>query len=58
MINFILKICGIVLILNAGVLVSLIIQLAEEPPELKLERTAAMVVALFAAGAGVFFMSV
>ena len=58
MANSILTICGIALILIAGALVHLIIQLAKEAPELKLERSAAMVVALMAVGAGVFFMSV
>ncbi len=58
MANIILKICGIALILNAGALVSLIIELAEVAPKLKLERVAAMVVAILAVGAGVFFMSV
>nr|DAT33531.1 MAG TPA: hypothetical protein [Caudoviricetes sp.] len=57
MANIILMICGVLLILNAGVLVCLNIQLAKEAPELTLERTAATVVALLAVGAGVFFIA-
>lgn len=58
MTNTILMICGIALILNAGVLMHLAIYLAKEAPEHILERTAAVVVAIMAVGAGVFFMSV
>lgn len=53
----IIMICGVLLILNAGVLVCLNIQLAKEVPELILERAAATVVALLAVGAGVFFIA-
>lgn len=57
MADIILMICGVLLILNAGVLVCLNIQLAKEVPELTLERAAATVVSLLAAGAGVFFIA-
>ena len=57
MANIILMVCGVLLILNAGVLVCLNIQLAKEVPELILERAAATVVALLAVGAGVFFIA-
>lgn len=57
MVDIILMICGVWLILNAGVLVCLNIQLAKEVPELTLERAAAAVVALLAVGAGVFFIA-
>lgn len=57
MCNIILMICGVALILNAGILVCLNIQLAKEVPELTLERAAATVVAILAVGAGVFFIA-
>ncbi len=57
MADIILMVCGVLLILDAGVLICLNIQLAKEVPELTLERAAATVVALLAVSAGVFFIA-
>ena len=57
MVDIIIMIYGVLLILNAGVLVCLNIQRAKEVPELTIERVGATVVALLALGVGVFFIA-
>ena len=57
MVNVIVMVCGIILIVDAGVLAYRIVQSTKEVPELAIERIVAASVALIAAGIGVFFIA-